>query len=234
MKLDHWILDLFGLEHNSALFIWIYAFLVFLIAVAIGCVVQTFVVWITREIGKRFDTDIYSRLRAHSFFKRTSRVITPIVFIILIQFTLTSQQGLAAWLSRFSWIYVIYLLCMSFCIIADVAWEHIDERENKRKLPLKGLVQLVKGIIWIFAAIICVAIIVDKSPTALLAGLGAFSAVLMLVFKDNILGVVAGVQLSENDSLHVGDWIKVPGTDANGSVMEVTLTSVKVQNWDKT
>ncbi len=79
-----------------------------------------------------------------------------------------------------------------------------------------------------------VCVIVDKSPARLLAGLGAFAAVLMLVFKDSILGLVAGVQLSENDSLHVGDWISVKGTEANGTVMEVSLTAVKVQNWDKT
>ncbi len=84
------------------------------------------------------------------------------------------------------------------------------------------------------AAIIIVAVILDKSPARLLAGLGAFAAVLMLIFKDSILGVVAGVQLSENDSLHVGDWIKVHGTEANGTVAEVSLTAVKVQNWDKT
>lgn len=84
------------------------------------------------------------------------------------------------------------------------------------------------------AAIIVIAIILDKSPGTLFAGLGAFAAVLMLVFKDSILGVVAGVQLSENDSLHVGDWIKVDGTNADGTVMEVSLTHVKVLNWDKT
>lgn len=101
-------------------------------------------------------------------------------------------------------------------------------------MPLKGLAQLAKGILWIVAAIIVVCVIVDKSPARLLAGLGAFAAVLMLVFKDSILGLVAGVQLSENDSLHVGDWISVKGTEANGTVMEVSLTAVKVQNWDKT
>lgn len=68
----------------------------------------------------------------------------------------------------------------------------------------------------------------------MLAGLGAFSAVLMLVFKDNILGVVAGVQLAENDSLHEGDWIVPNGSDANGTVIEVGLTAIKIENWDKT
>ncbi|MCM1377657.1 MAG: mechanosensitive ion channel family protein [Clostridium sp.] len=234
MKIDHWILDFFGLGHNSTLFLWLYAILVFALSFVIGWVLQLFVVWITRAIGKKFDTDLYRRLREHHFFVRASRIIPPLIFLILIQFTFTSQQSLSAWLSRFCWVYITFVVSLSLCKIADSLWEHIDERENKRKLPLKGLVQLIKGILWIIAVIFCVGILCDKSPTSLLAGLGAFSAVLMLVFKDNILGVVAGVQLSENDSLHVGDWIKVSGTDANGTVLEVTLTSVKVQNWDKT
>lgn len=99
---------------------------------------------------------------------------------------------------------------------------------------MRGLVQLVKGVIWIICAIVVVAVLFDKSPATLLAGLGAFATVLMLVFRDSILGIVAGIQLSENDSLHVGDWIKINGTDANGTVMEVSLNQVKILNWDKT
>ncbi len=78
------------------------------------------------------------------------------------------------------------------------------------------------------------AIIVNKSPANLLTGLGAFAAVLMLVFKDSILGLVAGLQLSQNDMLRVGDWIVVPSTIANGIVTDVSLTAVKVQNFDNT
>lgn len=234
MKIDHAILDFLGLGGHSTLFLWLYAILIFVFAFGIGWAVQLAIVWITRQIARRFDTDIYQRLREHSFFKRTCRIISPIIFLILLQFTMTSQHSLAAWLARFTWIYILFLINISLCIIIDVSWEHIDARENRRKLPLKGLVQLIKGILWIITIIIAVALLLQKSPGTLLAGLGAFSAVLMLVFKDNILGVVAGVQLSENDSLHVGDWIKVPGTEANGTVKEVTLVSVKVENWDKT
>ncbi len=130
--------------------------------------------------------------------------------------------------------YVVFITAMAFSALIIAIWQQIDKRANKRKLPLKGLAQLAKGIVWIIATIIIVCIIIDQSPAKLLAGLGAFAAVLMLIFKDSILGIVAGVQLSENDSLHVGDWISVPGTNANGTVSEVGLTAVKVVNWDKT
>ena len=85
-----------------------------------------------------------------------------------------------------------------------------------------------------FATVIISAVMLNKSPGALLAGIGVFASVLMLIFRDSILGVVAGVQLSENDSLHVGDWISIPGSEANGTVTEVSLTAVKILNWDKT
>lgn len=234
MKGVSWLLSLVGLENNSSVFITVYAICVFLISAMIGYAFKWIIILAVDNLSRFVKYDIYQRLRELHFFEKACRIVPPIVFLIFIQFTLNRQQSLASWLTRITWIYIIYLLAIAVNTFTTAIWSHIDDRENKRKLPLKGLVQLVNGIVWIIVAIIAVGIIVNKSPGSLLAGLGAFAAVLMLVFKDSILGVVAGVQLSENDSLHVGDWIKVPGTDANGNVIEVTLTSVKVQNFDKT
>lgn len=144
------------------------------------------------------------------------------------------HNSIASWLTRLSFMYIILVVAISVCTLCDVIWLTLDEKENKRKLPLRGLVQVAKLIVWIIAVIIIAALLLDKSPGALLAGLGAFAAVLMLVFKDSILGIVAGVQLAQNDSLHVGDWISVPNGQANGIVDEVSLTDVKIINWDKT
>lgn len=113
-------------------------------------------------------------------------------------------------------------------------WLRFDETRNSKNLPLGGILDTAVGIIWFIAVIICISIVVNKSPVNLLTGLGAFAAVLMLVFKDSILGLVAGLQLSQNDMLRVGDWIVVPSTIANGIVIDVNLTAVKVQNWDNT
>lgn len=234
MKWAHWILDVIGQGHNTKLFIVVYAILVFLLSLAVGLIVTWVVVGISRAVSKKFDGDLYRALRTNKFFSKSSRIVTPLVFIILIQFTLYYRQSLALWLTRLTWIYVVVVVAIALSALVNAIWERIDLHENKKHLPLKGLVQLVKGVLWIISGIVIMAILFNKSPGSLLAGLGAFAAVLMLVFKDSILGVVAGVQLSENDSLHVGDWIKVNGTDANGTVMEVTLTTVKIQNWDKT
>ena len=232
MRITRGILDFFHAGNSENLFIFVYAVLVFLISFGIGYALQWVVVKVCRKLSERLKGEVYVNLLDEKFFTRTFRIIPAILFLILIQFTLTHHASLAEWLTRLSWVYIIVTLAISFCVLADVTWIKIDNRDNKRKLPLKGLVSLVKGIIWIVALIIIVALLVNKSPASLLAGVGAFAAVLMLVFKDSILGVVAGVQLSENDTLHVGDWIKVG--DANGTVTEVTLTQVKVLNWDKT
>lgn len=234
MKISKWILTPFHLQDDNTIFTAVYAVLVFIISMAIGYIVKWIILGIVKTIGKRVHDAEYGYLIEEHFFTKCVRIIPGIVFLIFIQFTLNGRMTLASWLTRLTWIYLSFIIANTLCILADVTWNHIDNRENKRKLPLKGLVQLVKGILWLIWIIISVAIILDKSPGSLLAGLGAFAAVLMLIFKDSILGVVAGVQLSENDSLHVGDWIKVNGTDANGRVAEVSLTAVKVLNWDKT
>lgn len=232
MKMAHGILDVLNIHDKGTLFIYVYTILVFAVSFGIGWILQWILVQIGNRLSKRLTNDIYVNLVSDKFFVRICRIIPAILFLILIQFTLDSNVTLSKWLSKITLAYVIILIAIALCSLVNVIWLHVNNRENKKKLPLKGLASLVKGIIVIVAAIIVIALLVNKSPAHLLAGLGAFAAVVMLVFKDSILGVVAGVQLSENDSLHVGDWIQAG--NVNGIVREVTLTQVKIQNWDKT
>lgn len=234
MKCVYWFLDLFGFEHHSTLFLLLYAILVFLVAWGVGMLVKWLMVYILNKIGPHVKSDFYQYLVDHHFFTKVCNIIPPIIFLILIQFTLNGKESLASWLTRLTWIYIVFTLCRTLTTLADVVWTNINNRANKRHLPLNGVVQLVKMIMWIVGVIVVFGILFNRSPGSMLAGLGAFSAVLMLVFKDNILGVVAGVQLAENDSLHVGDWIVPNGSDANGTVVEVGLTAIKIENWDKT
>ena len=106
--------------------------------------------------------------------------------------------------------------------------------EKNRSHPLQGLVQGLQVVLCFITGIIVVAILIDKSPTVLLTGLGASAAVLMLIFKDRILGFVAGVQLSQNNMIKLGDWIQLPDGSANGIVEQITLNTVKIRNWDNT
>ncbi|QHS08944.1 mechanosensitive ion channel family protein [Sinimarinibacterium sp. NLF-5-8] len=105
---------------------------------------------------------------------------------------------------------------------------------NARTGSIKGYVQMAKIVLFLVGTVILIAFLIGRSPLLLLSGLGAVSAVLLLVFKDTILGIVASVQLASNDMLRVGDWITMPQVNADGHVIDIALHTVKVQNWDKT
>lgn len=234
MRFVEWVLDIFGLERDEHLFVLLYVVVVFLFSMVVGMLVKWITVFTLSKLTPHIKSRLYRNLNDKKFFIKACRIIPALVFMILIQFTLYMHTSLASWLTRFTLIYVVVIVAIALCSLCDVIWDSLNARDNKRKLPLHGVVQLIKLIVWILAIIGTAAILFNKSPGALLAGLGAFAAVLMLIFKDSILGIVAGVQLAENDSLHVGDWISVPGADANGVVSEVSLTDVKIINWDKT
>lgn len=234
MNIVDWLLGVFGLEHDSSLVTFFYATVVFLVAIVVGYVFQWILLRLVEAIARHWNSDTYASLKKQEFFPKICRIIPPLVFLGLIQFTLSNHNTLSDILTKITVVYMVIVLTVAISALIMTIWDRVDARANKRKLPLGSLAQLAKGIAWIIAAIVIIAVIVDKSPLALLTGLGAFSAVLMLIFKNNILSVVAGVQLSENDSLHVGDWIEVDGTKANGTVQEVSLVAVKVLNWDKT
>ena len=112
-------------------------------------------------------------------------------------------------------------------------YERLDPIRARNK-PIKGYLQLVKIIGFIFAAVLVIAVLLNRSPLLLLSGLGAMTAVLLLVFKDTIMSFVASVQLSSQDMLRVGDWIEMPALNADGDVIDIALHTVKVQNWDRT
>ena len=106
--------------------------------------------------------------------------------------------------------------------------------EASKEIPIKGFVQVVKIALYFLTVVFVISILLNKTPVYLLSGIGAMTAVLMLIFRDAILGFVAGIQLAANKMVSNGDWIEMPKYGADGDVLEVTLTTVKVQNWDKT
>ena len=130
------------------------------------------------------------------------------------------------------------------CVVLSVAMaiskalDYINEIYNRqpqaKNKPIKGYIQVLKIVIYCAGAILAIAALIEQSPLLLLSGLGAMAAVLLLVFKDTILSLVASVQLSSNDMLRVGDWIEMPSMNADGDVIDIALHTVKVQNFDKT
>ncbi|WHZ06074.1 mechanosensitive ion channel family protein [Neobacillus sp. YX16] len=106
--------------------------------------------------------------------------------------------------------------------------------EISKTKPIKGYIQVVQIIVFILGAIVIIANLMGESPFILLSGIGALSAVLLIVFKDSLLGLVAGIQLAANDMVRVGDWIEMPKYEADGDIIDISLNTVKVQNFDKT
>ena len=135
---------------------------------------------------------------------------------------------------RIALVYMIFVTLLAIDGVLNAMVDILRSSAFARDLPVKSVIQVLELILYSIAAIAVVSLIIGQSPSLLLGGLGAMTAVLMLVFKDPILGLVAGIQLSTNRMLARGDWIEMPKYGADGDVLEVALTTVKVQNWDKT
>lgn len=130
----------------------------------------------------------------------------------------------------------LIVISVAMAIVTALTYvNELYERQPRSKdRPIKGFIQLIKIVVLCGAAIILISVLIDQSPLLLLSGLGAITAVLLLVFKDTILSLVASVQLTTNDMLRVGDWITMPSMEADGDVVDISLHTVKVQNFDKT
>jgi len=131
-------------------------------------------------------------------------------------------------------LYVYAILWLVLFSLVDAFYEIYKETKVAKRVDIKGFLQLIKVIISIFFAILIVSVIVDKKPGAILAAFGAVAVALIFVFKDTLLGFVAGIQIAANNMLKPGDWISMPAMNTDGTVLEIGLTTCKIQNWDKT
>ena len=161
-------------------------------------------------------------------------LIPPVVFYVLIPLAIPSNSGLLEFVFKVCDIYITIVVVRLVCAFITSLYTISTEHEKLKDRSLKGFYQMLKLVVICIGVIVILATLVDQSPAAILTGLGAGAAILMLVFQDTIKGLVAGIQLTVNDMLRPGDWITMPKYDADGDVIEVTLTTVKVRNWDKT
>lgn len=152
--------------------------------------------------------------------------------IVPIAFVTTSTS--AIYLQRITTIAIVCMVIGVFNTAISILWKTFYEHSSMRNRPMKGLLQIIHAIMIALGCIISVSILINRSPTVLITGLGAFAAVLMLVFKDSILGFVAGIQLTQYDMVRNNDWITIPGTIVDGVITDVSLNTVKVRNYDNT
>ena len=211
--------------------------------VVITFIIAAFFGWLAYIISKKWLASLVQKIVGKTaakwddllfdqrFFNRLGSLIAPIVFMIS--------------LSSLEWdkMYIVYNILNIWIVFASVmlvssildgvnrVYESYPVSKDK---PIKVFIQVVNIFLYCAAIIVVIGMLTGKEVTTLLAGLTAFAAVLMLIFKDSILGLVAGVQLSANNMVRIGDWIVMPSSGADGDVLEINLTTVKVQNWDKT
>lgn len=229
-----------GLSNELSLTLnrWIILLIIILFALFIDAVIRIGISRLIQQIVSRTKATWDDYIFDKNVIKRLCNVVTPtIIYILLpIAFSTTdgSNDGMHIILKRGVEIYMV-IACIRFVnTLLKVLFLIAEQHPAWQGKPIKGLMQTAQGIILGIGLILIVSILIDKSPTLLLTGLGASAAVLMLIFKDSILGLVAGVQLSANNMLKVGDWISLPKRGVDGEVEEVSLTTIKIRAWDKT
>lgn len=227
-------LDKIGLSHDETIEEIIYVAIIIAAALFIAWVLKWIILFSSRKFVRLSNSEIGRDILKHRLLTKCSHIIPPLVILGLIPFAFPPSSQILHILVKVILTYTMIVIAVAICAILTFSWSRFDAKENTKNLPLKGILDICKGFVWIIVVIITISILIGKSPATLLAGLGAFAAVLSLVFKDTILGFVAGIQLAGNDMLRVGDWIVVPSTIANGICIDVSLTAVKVQNWDNT
>ena len=193
-------------------------------------VVVTTVKKLTSKTQNKWDDYLFNDRVLNDF----CHMVPPIVITALIPFAFPSEPMTLAFVLKICWIYITIVVVRLICTFLTSLYTISSEHEKLKERSMKGFYQMMKLIVICVGTIIIISTLIDKDPVKILTGLGASAAILTLVFKDTIMGLVAGVQLTANDMLRPGDWITMPKYGADGSVLEVTLTTVKVQNWDKT
>ncbi|HGF8673684.1 TPA: mechanosensitive ion channel family protein [Salmonella enterica subsp. enterica] len=226
--------DLAGIEMNHTTSLVVIFGIIFLTAVVVHIILH----WIVlRAFEKRASAS--SRLwlqiiTQNKLFHRLAFTLQGI--IVNIQAALWLQKGSEAAdiLTTCAQLWIMTYALLSLFSLLDVIFNLSQKWPAASQLPLKGIFQGIKLIGAIIVGILMISLLIGQSPAILISGLGAMAAVLMLVFKDPILGLVAGIQLSANDMLKLGDWLEMPKYGADGAVIDIGLTTVKVRNWDNT
>ena len=170
----------------------------------------------------------------HRFIRNIILLIPGIVAYILIDLVFLKKHPELEIVMRVAISYIIAMVVLTCNSGLQMIVDANVQKGTHRNIPLRGLIQGIQIVLYFAGGLVIVAVMLNKSPAMLLTGLGASAAVLMLVFKDSILGFVAGIQLAQNRMIQIGDWIQLPDGSANGIVEEITLNTVKVRNWDNT
>ncbi|MDR1789051.1 MAG: mechanosensitive ion channel family protein [Opitutaceae bacterium] len=186
------------------------------------------------RLAGRMDAEWRAAILGGSLLPRVAHLAPLLVIRRVGVAVYAGSPHVAGFVAGFAHLYLIVILVAIACTLLDAAHMLAHKAHWAAHFPVSGIVQGVKLVLFLVAAILILSVFLGQTPAYLLSGLGALTAVLMLIFKDAILGLTAGIMLTSNRMISIGDWIEMPSAGADGDVVDVTLTTVKVQNWDKT
>ncbi len=169
-----------------------------------------------------------------SIVRRLSNIVPALILSSGVKLIPELPTALVTVVENVSHAFIVVTIAMAIGGVLTLINTLYQQRPDAHRKPIKGYLQVVQIIIYVIATILVIATLIDRSPLILLSGLGAMAAVLMLIFQDTLLSLVASVQINSNDIIRVGDWVEMPALNADGAVIDIALHTVKVQNWDKT
>lgn len=191
--------------------------------------------WIVRRILlKGLLRLVGGQIQDQGLIKRLANVVPALVLTAGVKVVPGLPAALVTVVTNVCAAFIILTLALAISALLDIVNSLYNRRPDAHLRPIKGYLQVLKIAVFAIAAILMVASLIDRSPLILLSGLGAMAAVLMLIFQDTLLSLVASVQITSNDIIRVGDWVEMPQLNADGDVIDIALHTVKVQNWDKT
>ena len=205
-----------------------------LVAILADLVAKRLLLVAIRAVATRTRSDWDDALVEHKVFGRLAQIIPAIIVSAGVELVPGLREADEAVVRNVAGAYMILVSILTLTAALSAANHVYERRPIARDRPIKGFVQLAQVATYIFGAILVIAALIDRSPVILLSGLGAMTAVLLIVFKDTLLSLVASLQLTGQDMIRVGDWLEVPQFGADGDVIDVALYTVTVQNWDKT
>lgn len=208
--------------------------LVVVLALLADIVARRFIVRVLHSMFRRTRATWDDRIAERGVLLRLSRIAPALVIFAAGGVIAPGTPWVGEAIRRITTAWIVLAAGLTVDAAINVFHDLYQEQPYSKKRPIKGLVQLAKVVLFLVAGVIVVTTVLNQSPLGILSGLGAMSAVLLLVFRDSILGFVSGVQISANNLVEIGDWIEMPKYDADGDVIDITLQSIKVQNWDKT
>ena len=203
-------------------------------AFVVDLLVRIIVVRAVQTLAKKSRATWDDTLIRHKVISRLVRVVPGWIIFLGVPFVPGLPDTVVQLTRNVATGYMILMLTMSLSALLSAANTIYSSLPVAKTRPLKGFVQLLQIVVWVVGAVLIIAAVADRSPLLLLSGFGAMTAILLLVFKDTILSLVASVQLTAQDMVRVGDWVEIPQFGADGDVVDMQLHTVKVQNWDKT